>query len=253
MNVRMPPSSIEEQMRSGIVHGRERGIQEFLAYFQPFSNTYDRTDRLAQRYDIIRRFPEVVGLSIGTRPDCIDREKLALIDSYTPTHMVWIEYGLQSIHDKTLTGINRGHDSKSFLDAVTLTNLFPRILICVHIILGLPGETAEDMMHTAQALAHLPIHGIKLHPLHVVKDTPLAASVKQGTCPLLTLDQYVSLVCDFLELTPPTITVQRITADAPQELLVGPDWVSRKMATLNAIDREFKRRGTRQGARHSSF
>ncbi|MFC1809647.1 TIGR01212 family radical SAM protein, partial [Candidatus Omnitrophota bacterium] len=136
----------------------------------------------------------------------------------------------------------------AFTQAISLTSTFPNIYICVHMILGLPEETYDDMIEGANALASLPIHGIKLHPLHVVKDTFLEKLYHEGKYTSLEFDEYVILCCDFLERIPPSITVQRITADAPEDLLIGPLWVSRKMAILNAIDNEFKRRKTYQGA-----
>ncbi len=144
-----------------------------MAYFQPFSNTYDTPENLKKCYDTILDFPEIVGLSIGTRPDCVDEEKLALINEYSKTHMVWIEYGLQTIHDRTLKMINRGHDYAAFLKAITLTHNYSDILICVHMILGLPEEDQKHILKSAAAMANLPIHGIKLHPLHIVKNTLL--------------------------------------------------------------------------------
>ncbi|MBN1493201.1 MAG: TIGR01212 family radical SAM protein [Candidatus Omnitrophica bacterium] len=250
VNVRRKPASIKEQIESGITHGHARKIKRFMAYFQPFSNTYDTVANLKTRYDEILPFPEIVGLAIGTRPDCVDEEKLALIDGYTKKHMVWIEYGLQTIHDRTLALINRGHDYLAFKNAIALTNVHAKILICVHMILGLPGETHDDMLASARALAELPIHGIKLHPLHIVKNTVLEEQHKEHKYVPLSFDQYIKVSCDFLELLPPHIIVQRLTGDAPEDLLIGPAWVKRKMAILNAIDNEFRRRGTYQGTKY---
>lgn len=248
VNVRRAPASIKEQIQSGIHHGTERNISKFMAYFQPFSNTYDMVANLKICYDTIYGFDEIVALAIGTRPDCVDKEKISLINSYTKQYMVWIEYGLQSIHDKTLSSINRGHTKADFLQTIAMTHQFPNIYICVHVILGLPGENHADMMAIADCLATLPIHGLKLHPLHIVHNTALAEMYAQGHYTPLTFDQYITAACDFLERIPPHVTIQRITADAPPAILIAPTWVSRKMATLNAIDNEFKRRGTSQGS-----
>jgi radical SAM protein (TIGR01212 family) len=249
VNIRQKPVSIREQIMSGIEHGKKNKRTKFIAYFQAFSNTYATLEHLKKCYDEVLPFKEIVGLSIGTRPDCIDSEKLALINSYTDSRMVWIEYGLQSIHDKTLKAINRGHDYAAFTRAIKLTSAYPDIFMCVHMILGLPYETPAEMLKSAEAIASLPIHGIKLHPLHIVKNTILETLFNQKKIVPLTLDEYVGLCCDFLERLPVRVAVQRITADAPEDLLIAPAWVSRKMATLNAIDNEFRRRGTRQGSK----
>jgi len=249
VNIRQKPISIREQIIAGIDHGKKNKRSKFIAYFQAFSNTYATLDHLKKCYDEILPFDEIVGLSIGTRPDCIDEDKLALINSYTSDRMVWIEYGLQSVHDKTLQTINRGHDYAVFDRAIKLSSTYPDIFICVHMILGLPFETKEEMLKSASTIATLPIHGIKLHPLHIVKDTSLEKLFREKKFSPLSLPDYVELCCDFLERIPRHITVQRITADAPEALLIGPLWVSRKMATLNAIDNEFRRRGTQQGSR----
>ena len=166
-------ASVEDQIQRGIEHGKTRyKAEKFIVYFQPYSNTYAPVETLKERYDAVRQFPEIAGISIGTRPDCIDAEKISLIETYAQNYEVWIEYGLQSIHDKTLKLINRNHDYKDFFRAIDMTK--NRVIkICAHVIIGLPGETREEILETAKEFSRLNLNGIKIHPLHVVKGTAL--------------------------------------------------------------------------------
>jgi radical SAM protein (TIGR01212 family) len=155
--------------------------RKFIAYFQAFTNTYASCDILHRRYDEALVDSEIVGLAIGTRPDCVDEAKLNLIEEYTATHMVWIEYGLQSIHNRTLETINRRHTFEDFVRAVRMTE-GRNILICAHVILGLPGESRADVLDTATALAELSIDGVKIHSLYILRDTPLGRLFEGGGC-----------------------------------------------------------------------
>ena len=245
-----PASQLKEQIRSGIQFGKSKKREKFIAYFQSFTNTYDTVDKLKERYDVIYEFDEIVGLSLGTRPDCIDDEKLSLINEYAKTHMVWIEYGLQSIHNRTLDLINRADTKENFYHAIELSKKYPNIFICIHVILGLPEESWEEMMETAEAIAPLPFHGIKIHNIHLVKNTELAKDFLQGKYTPIGFRDYITTCCDFLERIPSSIVVQRLFGDAPSRLLVDPnDWCCNKFAILNAIENEFKRRGSFQGYR----
>jgi len=202
---------------------------------------------------VVRGFSEVVGISIGTRPDCIDPAKLDLIESYSEHGtMVWIEYGLQSASDRTLERINRGHTLDRFLEAVEMTRGRP-IRICVHVILGLPGETAKEMLATADLLAGLPIHGIKLHNLHVVSGTRLAEEYEAGRYRPPELDQYVRIACDFLERIPGEVTIQRLAARARPESLIAPAWSADNRRIIEAIQDELHRRNSFQGIRSASM
>ncbi|MCM8804898.1 MAG: TIGR01212 family radical SAM protein, partial [Candidatus Omnitrophica bacterium] len=164
---------IEKQIEKGIEYGKKRfKAEKFIVYFQPYSNTYAPIEILKEKYGIVKKFSEVVGISIGTRPDCIDYEKLKLIESYSDKYEVWIEYGLQSVHDKTLKIINRNHTYSDFLNAYNLTRK-RNIKICVHVIIGLPGETRKDILETAKECGRLKFDGIKIHPIHILKDTEL--------------------------------------------------------------------------------
>ena len=233
---------IETQIETGIKMGRERyGAEKFIVYFQAYTNTYAPLGILKERYDVVRKFKDIVGISIGTRPDCVDEEILDLIESYSKDYEVWIEYGLQSIHDKTLKLINRHHTYEDFLKAVKLTRK-RNIKICTHIIIGLPNETKEEMLETAKALAKLKIDGVKIHPLHVVKGTKLEELFKKGKYKPLELDEYVNIVTEFLQYLPSDTVIQRITADCPKEFLVAPLWILDKNAVLNLVEKSYNKK-----------
>ena len=220
--------------------------RKFIAYFQAFTNTYAPCDILRRRYDEALADSDMVGLAIGTRPDCVDEAKLNLIEEYTATHMVWIEYGLQSIHNRTLEMINRRHTFEDFVRAVRMTE-GRNILICAHVILGLPGESKADVLDTARALAELGIDGVKIHSLYVLKGTPLARLLETGGCTALDQETYVDWVAAFLErLAPPTI-VQRLTGDPRRSALLAPEWTLEKHQTLSLIQKELQAKETWQG------
>ncbi len=244
-----PPPTLEEQLSRGIRYGRQRyGARGFIAYFQAYTSTFGPVELLEERYAVIRGFPEVVGLAVGTRPDCADDPVLDLIASFSEAYEVWVEYGLQSAHNPALERIRRGHTVEDFLDAVERTAKRP-IRICVHVILGLPGETHAEMMQTAELLARLPIQGVKIHHCHVIRDTPLAKSYQKGEYRPLAYEEYLGCVCDFLERLPWPITIQRLLGEAPRDLLLAPAWGRDKSRVLREIQAELERRGTRQGIR----
>lgn len=246
---RLGITDLDEQIKQGIEAGRRRyKAKKFIAYFQSYTNTYGPLDFLKQQYDKILPYAEIVGLSISTRPDCINRDILGLIKEYQTERVVWLEYGLQSSHDKTLHRINRGHSYDDFCQAVSMTHVFS-FRICCHIILGLPGEDKEDMLVTARRIAALPIDSVKFHPLHVIRDTVLADDFRRGKISLLSQKDYIDAVVSFLEYLPPHIVIQRMTADANCEFLLAPDWIHQKGTLLNEIDLEFARRNTYQGIR----
>ncbi|OGI01980.1 MAG: TIGR01212 family radical SAM protein [Candidatus Melainabacteria bacterium GWF2_37_15] len=239
--------AIEEQLETGILQLKNRfKAEKFISYFQAFSNTYGDIKRLKQVYDQGVSHHDVVGLSIGTRPDCVDEEKLDLIASYKEKHLVWVEYGLQSIHNKTLSFINRGHTFEDFVRAVDMTKQ-REINVCAHVIIGLPGETHEDIMKTARTLAELGINGVKIHLLCVLKNTELENLYNAGQIRLLGMDEYVNTVCDFLELLPPSVSIHRLAGNGLQKLLVAPQWLGEKFKVLNMIDRELEKRDSWQG------
>jgi radical SAM protein (TIGR01212 family) len=239
--------SVREQMIRGMEVARLRKTAEkFTAYFQAFTNTYAPIDRLQQLYNEAVSLPNVVMLAIGTRPDCVPDETLDMIASFTPRVETWIEYGLQSAHDSTLSAIGRGHTVAQFSDAVERTAR-RGIKVCAHVILGLPGETGDMMKETARFVAALPIEGIKIHLFHILRGSPIEARYLKGAIPLLSREKYVSLVCDFLELLPPEMVIQRLTGDAPRADLRAPRWAIEKRVVLKAINAELERRDSRQG------
>ena len=227
---------------------RRYKAKKFLAYFQSFSNTYAPIDKLQKLYDEALAVEDIVGLSIGTRPDCVDLPVLELLQDYAGHHLIWIEYGLQSASDKTLELINRGHDVQCFKDAVRAT-LNRGIKICAHVILGLPGETRSDILQTARTISDLGIDGVKLHLLYVVKGTPLEALYRQGDYRCLEQQAYIDLVCDFLERIPPEMVIQRLTGDPHPEELVAPQWSREKTETIRKINETLERRDSSQGSK----
>ena len=220
--------------------------KKFIAYFQSFTNTYASLDGLKSLYEEALSIEGVVGLSIGTRPDCVDEPVLKLIESYSKTHLIWVEYGLQSMHDKSLALINRGHDFQCFKDAVDAT-LNRGIKICAHVILGLPEEKRSHMIETAKTIAKMGIDGIKIHLLYVIKGTKLEKLYRQGSYKCLEKQQYVDLVCDFLERIPKDMVIQRLTGDPHPEELVAPQWSVKKAQTLSMIKETLEKRDSWQG------
>lgn len=229
------PDSIKDQLNKRIGYLKEtKGAKKFIAYFQAFTNTNAPAERLKTVYDNVLPFEDIVGISIGTRPDAVDREKIKLIASYKDRYEVWIEYGLQSAHDRTLRSIGRGHTFEDFADAVNLTKEFG-IPVCCHVILGLPGETEEDMMETARELNRLNIEGIKIHVLHILKGSAMEGLYKTGKIKLLEQDEYVRLVCKFLKNLPEDIIVQRMTGQGNRSDHIAPLWALYKTETIGRI------------------
>ncbi|MCF8062170.1 MAG: TIGR01212 family radical SAM protein [Deltaproteobacteria bacterium] len=241
---------IEVQIRQGIrAASRRYGARRFIAYFQSFSNTYAPVPVLARLYDRALAEPGVVGLAVGTRPDCVDAGILDLLASYRKRVLVWVEYGLQSAHDATLEVIRRGHDAACFERAVRLT-ADRGLNVCAHIILGLPGESQGMMMETARYVARLPVHGLKIHGLYVIEETALSRWFRAGGFRCLDRGTYVDLVVDVLERIPEDVVIQRLTGDPPHGLtLVAPDWARDKRKTLERIRERLHERGTWQGKR----
>jgi uncharacterized protein len=220
--------------------------KKFLVYFQSFSNTYTTTEHMKAMYDEALGCEGVVGMAIGTRPDCIDNQKLDLIASYAKDYLVWIEYGLQSVHDETLRRINRGHTFADFMKAVNITRN-RGIRICAHVILGLPGENREMMLETARTIADIGIDGVKLHLLYVIKGTALENLWQKGEYKPMEQTEYVDTVCDFLALLPKNIIIQRITGDPHPEELCAPLWAARYRETFNMIQDRLEKREIWQG------
>lgn len=247
-NARISPRPLGIQIREGIEFNRKRfGSKKFIVYFQAYTNTYASLDILKQRYDSARNFEDVVGISIGTRGDCINEEILNLINCYTQDYEVWIEYGLQSIHQQTLKFINRGHLYDDFLRAMELTRKKERIKICAHVIIGLPGETEEMIQETAKEIGRLKLDGVKIHPLYIIKDTRLEELFRQGLYTPLGLDEYLNLATCFLEYLWPDTVIQRISADCPREFLAAPQWMLEKNRVFEGIEEKLLSGGRFQG------
>ncbi|MBO5434846.1 TIGR01212 family radical SAM protein [bacterium] len=240
--------TIEEQVQVGIKTLSERfKAERFMSYFQAFSNTYKPVNELEKIYTSALCDEKIVGISIGTRPDCVDDEKLNLISSYAKDYETWIEYGLQTIHDKTLIKINRGHDFDCFLRAYEKTKE-KGIKVCAHVIFGM-WETREEILETAQKLAELKVDGVKIHQLCALENTKLATMYRDGEIDFQSEDEYVELVCDFLEYIPKETTIHRLAGNGMSSTLIAPLWLGKKFDCLNKIDRTFEQRGTWQGCK----
>lgn len=239
--------SIREQLEQGKEFlGKKYKAKKFLGYFQSFSNTYAPFEKLKKLYDEALSVPGVVGLSIGTRPDCVSEEVLDLLAEYQRKYLIWLEYGLQSAKDETLKLINRGHTVEDFVKAVEKTRK-RQIPICVHVILGLPGEIPEDMIDTAKFLANLDIQGVKLHLLYIIRGTKLHQMYEKGEYKCLDRETYVRLVGEFLAHLPPDVVIQRITGDPHREELIAPAWSLEKRRNINMIHEYMKRHDLYQG------
>lgn len=219
---------------------------KYIGYFQAFSSTYAPAEELKEMYETILAEDQVVGLAIATRPDCLSNEILDVLEDINKKTFLWIELGLQTTHEETQKLINRGHSYQTFLDSVH--KLRERnINVVVHIILNLPTENKEDMMKTAKTVAKLPIQGIKIHMLHLLKDTPMVKLYEKGLLSFMSRDEYIELLVDILEILPPEIVIHRLTGDGPPNLLIEPLWTLKKWEVLNAIDDVLKRRNSWQG------
>lgn len=247
-----PELSVIRQLEHGKEFlARRYGAAKFLAYFQAYSNTYAPVAHLRELYDEALAVPDVAGLIVGTRPDCLPGDVLDLLAGYARRTYFWLELGLQSSLDRTLTLLNRGHDFATFADAVARSRE-RGIRVCAHVILGLPGESREEMLSAAGILNDLGVEGVKIHQLHVMKGTALEGMYRRGEVQCLERDDYVGLVCDFLERLDPRIVIHRLMGDAPADHLVAPLWSLGKGEVLAAIDAKLARRGTGQGAMTAS-
>jgi len=244
--------SVTAQIEDGReVMARKYRAEKFIAYFQAFSTTYAPVATLRPLYQEALAVPGVVGLIVATRPDCLPDNVLDYLSELSRQTYLWLEIGLQSIHDKSLTFINRRHDYACFVAAVERAKA-RNVRVCAHVILGLPGETRAEMLAMAGELNRLGVDGVKLHLLHVMKGTRLAELYDKGNVEMLGRDEYAGLVCDFLELLEPRILIHRLTGDGGHDNLVAPLWSLKKFELLNLVDGELARRGTRQGTKAPS-
>lgn len=222
---------------------------KYIGYFQAFTNTHAPVSVLKEKYETILNLDDVIGLSISTRPDCLPDDVLEYLSELNKKTNLWVELGLQTIHDETSKIINRGHDYNTFLEGVEKLKKH-NIKTVVHIINGLPGEDYNMMMETAKAVADLGVHGIKIHLLHVLKETPMENMLKKDMFNLMEKDDYINLVCDQLEIIPPEMVVHRLTGDGKRDEIVGPMWSLKKWEVLNAIDDTMRERNSYQGIKY---
>jgi uncharacterized protein len=233
-------NEIKEKMHTKWKDGK------YMAYFQAFTNTHAPVDVLREKYESVLNQEGVVGLSIATRPDCLPDDVVEYLAELNQRTYLWVELGLQTVHERTASLINRAHDFQCYKDGVTKLRKHG-IRICSHIINGLPLESYDMMMETAHEVAKLDVQGIKIHLLHLLKGTPMVKQYEKGILEFLSQEDYVNLVCDQLEILPPEMIVHRITGDGPIDLMVGPMWSVNKWEVLNAIDAKMKERNSWQG------
>ena len=226
------------------------GINKYIAYFQAYSNTYADIKILREKYETVLSLKNVVGLSIATRADILDKEILEYLGELNKKTFLWVELGLQSSNDKTAQLINRGHDFRTFMKAAE--QLRERnIRVCVHIINGLPGETYDDMIKTVKDISVLDINAVKIHMLYILKDTPLFKLYEKEKFSVMKREDYIQTVADQIELLPEEVIVERVTGDGKAEDLVTPLWSLNKISILNDIDKELVRRNTWQGIKRN--
>ena len=238
---------LEQMANAERSFGRTFDEVSYIAYFQAFTNTYAPVDTLKRVFDTALTYHDVTGLMIGTRPDCLDEDVLDLIASYGKDNFeLWLELGMQTMHEKSLSFLKRGHTHEQTRRAIRAAAQ-RGIKVCAHIILGVPGESWEDMIATAVELSALPVAGVKIHHLHIIRGTELARLYEKEPFPMFTLGSYVSTLCDFLERLRPDILIHRIAGDRDEQSLVAPKWGMHKGTVQNALDEEFLRRGSWQG------
>jgi radical SAM protein (TIGR01212 family) len=244
---RAPRQGILGQIDDGIRRIKRRyKADRFLAYFQPATNTYAPVERLRPLFEEAISHPSIVGLAIGTRPDCVPNDVLEMLQQLASRTYLSLEYGLQTIHNRSLDWMNRGHHHDAFLDAVERSR-GRGFEVCAHVILGLPTESRGDMLATARELARLDVDAVKIHNLYAVKNTPLGEQVTRGEVRLMDRDEYITTLVDFLELLPPSVLIERISGEAPPNYFIGPAWSLDKPAIRQALDHEFARRDSWQG------
>ena len=235
---------LEQQIEDAKARIRQKtDAKKFIAYFQSYTNTYGDLNRLETLYTEAVSRPEIVILSLGTRPDCLGPEVIAMLKRLNAIKPVWVELGLQTVHDRTAEAINRGYPLSAFAEGYRALKE-AGITVIVHVIYSLPGETREDMLDTVRYLAALepPPDGVKLQMLHVLKGTRLGAQYEESPFPLLTLEEYADLIAESLRILPPETVLHRMTGDGPGKLLMAPEWTRNKKRVLNTLNRAIKAR-----------
>jgi radical SAM protein (TIGR01212 family) len=242
-----PTLSIREQIRNGIYQIRKRyKAEKFLVYFQPYTNTYAPVAELERLYKEALSEPSVIGLAIGTRPDCVDEEKINLFEELAKEYFILIEYGMQSIHDRTLEFINRGHNYSTFLKSINMTRN-KGIYVGAHVIVGFPTESKEEMLLMADEVSSIPIDFLKIHHLQVIKDTPLEIIYRENPFHLFSYEEYIDFITDFIGRLSPGIILQRLFATAPDNILIAPRWEKGRQEILRDIEKRLELRDIHQG------
>ncbi len=242
--------SLEEQLKLEIDRLKSKNYNKFIAYLQSYSNTYAPIDVLDSIYSVVLNEPSIVAMAIGTRPDCINEDVIGLLKKYRDSgYYIWVELGLQSVHDETLKLINRGHTFRDFIMAYELLkqNGFD---VVVHIIFGLPGENREMQLETVKVLSKLKVDGVKFHALYVLEGTKLAEMYRNGSYLPIGCDEYVDLVVSALEILPPTTVIHRLVSEKSGPELIAPEWIVDKKMVIAKIQGELERRDTYQGKRY---
>lgn len=252
-----PMVPLRVQIREGIERAKRKYGEDtlFFVYYQSYTNTYADLETLRSVYDTSLEFEGVVGIDVGTRPDCVPEEVLDLLSSYAEKGLeVWVEFGLQSANFETLKRINRRHGVSDFVDAVLRAKRRP-LKVCAHIIVGLPHEGREDVIETAKLLSALPIDGIKIHPLHVIKGTVMALEYERGEFKTLSLEEYAELCADVIEILPENVVIHRITGEVDEGRLLAPEYCSprKKGEVLRKVEEVLRSRGSHQGSNRKAL
>ncbi|MFA5352812.1 MAG: TIGR01212 family radical SAM protein [Thermodesulfovibrionales bacterium] len=243
-----PETPITEQISNGMQYlTRRYKAKKFLVYFQPYTNTYAPVEELEALYREALSVPSVIGLAIGTRPDCIDEEKIALLQELAREHFILVEYGVQSTYDKSLRYILRGHNYQTFLNALAMTE-GRGIHTGAHLIVGFPTETREEMLAMADEISGLPVEFLKIHQLQIVKDTLLADRFIKDPFHTFGYEEYLDFVVDFIERLSPDIVLQRLFATAPDAILIAPQWGRTRHEIVIDIEKRFQQRNAFQGS-----
>lgn len=241
------PLPVQFQKEIDMMHQKWPGVEQYIVYFQNFTNTHAPVEVIKERFEQVVNLPGVVGLSVGTRPDCLPPEVVDYLAQLNERLYLWVELGLQSTFEATGELINRAHDYQTYLDAVANLRKH-KIQVCTHLINGLPGESLEMMRENVRrVILDSDIQGIKLHLLHLMRNTKMLRDYHEGRLQLMSRKDYVDVICDQLEMIPQEIIIHRLTGDAPWDSLVGPKWSLKKWEVLNAIDEELLRRDSYQG------
>lgn len=239
--------SMDFQIKHGIEYLKRRyKAEKFIIYFQAYTSTYGEAKELERMYKDSLKYDGVIGLAVGTRSDCIDEEKIEIFERLAKDYYVTIEYGIESIYNKTLEFMNRGHDYQSVLDAIELTK-GRGIHLGTHIIVGMPTETQEEMLGMADEVSSLGIDSFKIHNLHIIKNTQLERMYKEKQFDLFSYEEYLDFIVKFLERLHPDIKVERLFTDTPQDLLVAPKWTQRHNEIIYGIKQELEKRNSYQG------